>query len=155
MPLIEVRRAIYAYTPADGDELALSEGDVLYIVDNDDPDWLQAKRKALAVDDPDEQGLVPANHTELIEPVAQAKALYDYDATQDEETTLREGETVQIIEDDDPDWYMARTKGGCGFVPRAYVELMPDASKEPEREPISATTAPQPPPLPSLPPPMP
>ncbi|KAJ2711704.1 cytoskeletal protein binding protein [Coemansia spiralis] len=74
MPLIEVRRAIYAYASADGDELAMSEGDVLYIVDNADPDWLQAKRKALNVDDPEEQGLVPANHTELVSTTGVAKA---------------------------------------------------------------------------------
>ncbi|KAJ1802323.1 hypothetical protein LPJ56_007229, partial [Coemansia sp. RSA 2599] len=45
MPLVEVRRAIYTYDPADSDELALKEGDVIYILSNDDPDWLQAKKK--------------------------------------------------------------------------------------------------------------
>ncbi|KAJ2197275.1 hypothetical protein IW139_002160, partial [Coemansia sp. RSA 353] len=65
MPLVQVRRAIYAYVPADGDELAMSEGNVLYILNDDDADWLQAKRKVLNIDDPEEKGLVPANHTEI------------------------------------------------------------------------------------------
>ncbi|KAJ2455054.1 cytoskeletal protein binding protein, partial [Coemansia sp. RSA 2424] len=92
MPLAEVRRAIYAYEPADGDELAIKEGDVLYILSSNDPDWLQAKRKPVNADDAEEQGLVPANHTELVEPISLARALYDYEPTQDEETTLVEDE---------------------------------------------------------------
>ncbi|KAJ2361336.1 cytoskeletal protein binding protein, partial [Coemansia sp. RSA 2610] len=132
MPLVEVRRAIYAYTPADGDELAMREGDVLYILNNDDADWLQAKRKVLNIDDPEEQGLVPANHTELIKPITRAKGLYDYEPTLAEETTLNVDEEVDIVEDDDPDWYMAKTKGGYGFVPKAYVEI-------PASEPPAAT----------------
>ncbi|KAJ2711703.1 cytoskeletal protein binding protein, partial [Coemansia spiralis] len=46
---------------------------------------------------------------------------------------------------------MARSKGGCGFVPRAYVELVPDATKEPEHELVSVAPV-LPPPLPALPP---
>ncbi|KAJ1990964.1 cytoskeletal protein binding protein [Coemansia spiralis] len=124
MPLVEVRRAIYTYTPADGDELALNEGDVLYIVDNDDPDWLQAKKKQLNFDDPKEQGLVPANHTEPVESISRAKALYAYEPVEDEETALEEGEDVLIVENDDPDWYMAKTKSGYGFIPKAYVDMV-------------------------------
>ncbi|KAJ2791000.1 cytoskeletal protein binding protein, partial [Coemansia guatemalensis] len=52
-------------------------------------------------------------------------------AALDEETTLVEGEEVQIIEMDDRDWYMARTKSGCGFVPKAYVELLSDMKQQP------------------------
>ncbi|KAJ2730439.1 cytoskeletal protein binding protein [Coemansia sp. BCRC 34962] len=129
MPLVEVRRAIYAYEPTDDDELAIKEGDVLYILSNNDPDWLQAKRKPVDADGAEEQGLVPANHTEIIKPISQARALYDYEPTQDEETTLVEDEHIQIIESDDPDWFMARTNGGYGFIPKAYVELI--STKEP------------------------
>ncbi|KAJ2815168.1 cytoskeletal protein binding protein, partial [Coemansia erecta] len=130
MPLVEVRRAIYAYTPADGDELAMSEGTVLYILNDEDADWLQAKRKPLNIDDPEEQGLVPANHTEIVPPIAQAKALYDYEPTLGEETALVEDEVVEIVEDDDPDWYMAKTKGGYGFVPKAYVEIVSETKSQ-------------------------
>ncbi|KAJ1733298.1 cytoskeletal protein binding protein, partial [Coemansia sp. Benny D160-2] len=124
MPLVEVRRAIYSYTPAATDELTLTDGDVLYILDNDDPDWLQAKKKQFNIDDPIEQGLVPTNHTELVESIARAKALYDYDPVESEETSLTEGEDVLIIEEDDPDWFMTKSKGGYGFVPKAYVEVV-------------------------------
>ncbi|KAJ2847269.1 cytoskeletal protein binding protein, partial [Coemansia brasiliensis] len=124
MPLVEVRRAIYAYTPADGDELEMREDDVLYIVNNDDADWLQAKRKVFDINEPEKQGLVPANHTEIIAPIARAKALYAYEPALEEETTLVEDEEIDIIEQDDPDWYMAHTRGGYGFVPKAYVEIV-------------------------------
>ncbi|KAJ2720818.1 cytoskeletal protein binding protein [Coemansia sp. Benny D115] len=143
MPLVEVRRAIYPYDPVDSDELALKEEDVIYILNNDDPDWLQAKRKPRALDDgPEEKGLVPANHTELVEPIAQAKALYDYEPAQDEETTLEEDELVQIIEQDDLDWYMAKTRGGCGFVPKSYVELLSGIpSKQQQQQPAELEAA--------------
>ncbi|KAJ2483415.1 cytoskeletal protein binding protein [Coemansia sp. RSA 2131] len=130
MPLVQVRRAIYAYVPADGDELAMSEGNVLYILNDDDADWLQAKRKVLNIDDPEEKGLVPANHTEIIPPIAQAKALYDYAPMLNEETALEEDEAVDIVEDDDPDWYMAKTKAGYGFVPKAYVEIVSEQKSQ-------------------------
>ncbi|KAJ2742264.1 cytoskeletal protein binding protein, partial [Coemansia sp. BCRC 34301] len=167
MPLAEVRRAIYAYKPTDGDELAIKEGDVLYILSSSDPDWLQAKRKPVNADDAEEQGLVPANHTEIVEPISQARALYDYEATQDEETTLVEDERIQIIEGDDPDWYMAKTKGGYGFIPKAYVELVssekppaPQMRRDEElageaRAPTPEQQAPLPPPPPPPPPPLP
>ncbi|KAJ2546637.1 cytoskeletal protein binding protein, partial [Coemansia sp. RSA 1933] len=124
MPLVEVRRAIYSYTPAAEDELSLKDGDVLYILDNDDPDWLEAKKKQFNIDDPMEQGLVPANHTEPVASIARAKALYDYEPVENEETTLAEGEDVLIIEEDDPDWFMTKSNGGYGFIPKAYVEIV-------------------------------
>ncbi|KAJ1955134.1 cytoskeletal protein binding protein [Linderina pennispora] len=123
MPLLDVRVAIYAYAAADADELNLNEDDVLYIINSDDPDWLQAKRKPVQIDDPDEVGLVPENHTKPLDPIARGKALYDYEPTQDEETTLAEDEDIEILEEDDPDWFMAKTRGGFGFVPKSYVEV--------------------------------
>ncbi|KAJ2498401.1 cytoskeletal protein binding protein, partial [Coemansia sp. RSA 1972] len=155
MPLVQVRRAIYAYVPADGDELAMSEGNVLYILNDDDADWLQAKRKVLNIDDPEEKGLVPANHTEIIPPIARAKALYDYAPMLNEETALEEDEAVDIVEDDDPDWYMAKTKAGYGFVPKAYVEIVLEqksqaiVDNEPKFDQLSFDNQkPAPPPLP-------
>lgn len=66
MPLAEVRRAIYTYEPAADDELAIKPDDILYILDNNDVDWLQARKKPHGMDDPVEQGLVPGNHTEKV-----------------------------------------------------------------------------------------
>ncbi|KAJ1797906.1 cytoskeletal protein binding protein, partial [Coemansia sp. RSA 2599] len=71
-----------------------------------------------------------------IEPIARANALYDYEPAQEEETALEEGESVSIIEQDDPDWYMAQTKGGCGFIPKAYVELVSEGASS--SKPLSA-----------------
>ncbi|KAJ2797650.1 hypothetical protein H4R20_005108, partial [Coemansia guatemalensis] len=98
MPLVDVRRAIYAYVPENRDELKMREGDVLYILDNSNPDWLLAKRKIIRKDEDEEQGLVPANHTEGVAPIGRGSALYAYvpaldeGAALDEETTLVEGE---------------------------------------------------------------
>ncbi|KAJ2391635.1 cytoskeletal protein binding protein, partial [Coemansia sp. RSA 2559] len=148
MPLVEVRRAIYSYTPAADDELNLKDGDVLYILDNDDPDWLEAKKKQFNIDDPMEQGLVPANHTVPVESIARAKALYDYEPIENEETALAEGEDLLVIEEDDPDWFMTKSKGGYGFVPKAYVEIVSSDSSKPAD--TGSTAAEEPRPLPPL-----
>ncbi|KAJ2293853.1 cytoskeletal protein binding protein, partial [Coemansia sp. RSA 2706] len=95
-----------------------------------------------------------------IKPITRAKGLYDYEPTLAEETTLNVDEEVDIVEDDDPEWYMAKTKGGYGFVPKAYVEIVPSSEPPapelpaaPELSPAVALPPPPPPPLPAAEPP--
>ncbi|KAJ3194292.1 cytoskeletal protein binding protein [Irineochytrium annulatum] len=55
-----------------------------------------------------------------------AKALYDYDATTDEELTMREDDNLMVLDDTDADWWKVRLVkkgGGEGLVPATYVEL--------------------------------
>ncbi|KAJ2156765.1 cytoskeletal protein binding protein [Coemansia sp. RSA 552] len=157
MPLVEVRRALYDYSPVDADELRMAEGNVLYVLKSSDPGWLEAKLKVLDINDSEEKGLVPTNHTELIKPIGRAKALYDYEPALEEETSLAQGEEIELIEDDDPDWFMARSKGGVGFVPKAYVDRGPDTAQEPTPELAIPAPPPLPPPVaePPAPPPLP
>lgn len=60
-----VCRALYDYVPQADAELAITEGDLLYILDKSSDDgWWKAKKKA-STDDGDEPiGLVPNNYVE-------------------------------------------------------------------------------------------
>jgi hypothetical protein len=56
-----------------------------------------------------------------------AKAEYDYEAAEDNEVSLREGEIVSHIEKIDPDWWVVTNeKGESGLVPANYLVPLDD-----------------------------
>lgn len=46
-----------------------------------------------------------------------ARVLFDYDAEEDNELTLREGEVVEKLEQVDPGWWEAEVNGKRGLFP--------------------------------------
>lgn len=62
-----VCKAIYDYAPQAEGELAISDGDVLYILEkNAEDDWWKAKKKASADDEDEPEGLIPNNYVEEV-----------------------------------------------------------------------------------------
>lgn len=55
-----------------------------------------------------------------------ARALYDYDATNDTELSFRAGDILTITEQDESGWWFAELNGAAGFVPNNYVEVLPE-----------------------------
>ncbi|PKI83088.1 hypothetical protein MVES_003107 [Malassezia vespertilionis] len=54
-----------------------------------------------------------------------ATVLYDYEAAEDNELTLREGDVLTHIEQVDEDWWSAKdASGAVGLFPATYVELL-------------------------------
>jgi hypothetical protein len=66
MGFIGIYRAIYDYTPSGEGELAISDGDLLFIQDKGEDDWWKAKKKAASEDDEEPEGLIPANYVEEV-----------------------------------------------------------------------------------------
>lgn len=67
MGFLGVCRAIYDYAPQAEGELAIAEGDLLYILDKQGDDgWWKAKKKAGVDDDDEPTGLVPINYIEEV-----------------------------------------------------------------------------------------
>jgi hypothetical protein len=66
MGFIGVYRAIYDYTPAAEGELAISDGDLLFVLDRGDDDWWKAKKRAGSDDEDEPEGLIPANYIEEV-----------------------------------------------------------------------------------------
>lgn len=67
MGFIGVYRAIYDYSPQAAGELAIEDGDLLYIIEKGDNDgWWKAKKKAGVEDEDEPVGLIPHNYVEIV-----------------------------------------------------------------------------------------
>lgn len=67
MGFIGVCKALYDYEPQGEGELAITEGDVLYILEKSkEDDWWKAKKRASADEEDEPEGLVPNNYVEEV-----------------------------------------------------------------------------------------
>lgn len=67
MGFLGVYKALYDYAPQGEGELAISEGDLLYILEkSEEDDWWKAKKKAGPEEDEEPVGLVPSNYVEEV-----------------------------------------------------------------------------------------
>ena len=67
MGFLGVYRAIYDYVPQGDSELAITEGDILYVLEKSgEDDWWRAKKKASGEDDDEPTGLIPNNYVEEV-----------------------------------------------------------------------------------------
>lgn len=67
MGFLGVYKAIYDYVPQGASELAISEGDILYVLEKSgEDDWWKAKKKASGEDDDEPTGLIPNNYVEEV-----------------------------------------------------------------------------------------
>ncbi|ENN74685.1 hypothetical protein D910_09592 [Dendroctonus ponderosae] len=60
-------------------------------------------------------------------------ALYDYDARTDEDLSFRKGEHLEILNDTQGDWWLARSKRTRqeGYIPSNYVAILKSIEAEP------------------------
>lgn len=60
-----------------------------------------------------------------VSPIGKVQAEYDYEAQQEEELSFREGQTMWLLECDDPDWYLVKLDNGdIGLSPANYVHTV-------------------------------
>jgi hypothetical protein len=53
------------------------------------------------------------------------KALFDYQAQQEEELTFHEEDILVLYENDDPDWFLVKSREGLiGLAPSNYIETV-------------------------------
>ncbi|KAG5896400.1 hypothetical protein JTB14_022488 [Gonioctena quinquepunctata] len=74
------------------------------------------------------------NSTEPEQPSARIfVALYDYDARTDEDLSFRKGEHLEILNDTQGDWWLARSKRTRqeGYIPSNYVAKLKSIEAEP------------------------
>ena len=67
MGFLGIYKAIYDYEPQGESELAIAEGDILYVLEKSgEDDWWRAKKKASGDDDDEPVGLIPNNYIEEV-----------------------------------------------------------------------------------------
>ncbi|KAI0415320.1 hypothetical protein F5X98DRAFT_219523 [Xylaria grammica] len=154
MGFIGIYKALYDYAPQSEGELAISEGDLLCVLEKSkEDDWWKAKKKA-SVDEEDEPiGLVPNNYVEEAKPVGQARSLYEYTRQTDEELSFPEDAPLRVYDVSDQDWILVGFESDFGFVPANYIEMSTAPSRQASvHEPEPEVAASPPPQLPVRPP---
>ncbi|KAI8978550.1 hypothetical protein BDB01DRAFT_799172 [Pilobolus umbonatus] len=120
MKYVAVCKSLYDYQARTEDELSINEDDILYIVDKEDSDWWKAELKQ--TETPGPIGLVPASYLEEVVPMGTVRAEYEYTAQQEEELSFEEGDILEVLEKEDPDWFLVRAQNGMiGLAPSNYV----------------------------------
>ncbi|RVX74543.1 hypothetical protein B0A52_01669 [Exophiala mesophila] len=75
-----------------------------------------------------------------------ARAEYEYEAAEDNEVSLREGELVTDIQKIDPDWWLVKNEAGeTGLVPSNYLTLLEDEDDAGAHVAPAAVRSPSPP----------
>ena len=63
MVFISICTALYDYPPQGDNELALKEGDIVYVLEkSSEDDWWKAKKRAPSEDEDEPIGLIPNNY---------------------------------------------------------------------------------------------
>ncbi|KAG6040661.1 hypothetical protein E4U41_007514 [Claviceps citrina] len=124
MGFLGIYTATYDYEPRAEGELAIAEGDILYLLDKGDNDgWWKAKKKAGGADEDEPVGLVPSNYIEEAPVVNHARAIYEYTRQTDEELSFSEEVILQVYDTSDPDWILVGLNDEYGFVPANYIHV--------------------------------
>ncbi|OBZ77078.1 Actin cytoskeleton-regulatory complex protein sla1 [Grifola frondosa] len=106
---LAVLKASYDYDPQPDaeDELAIKQDQLLFLLERIDEDWWKVKVKADTQEEDGASGLVPSAYVEAAEPTSVVKVLYDYEAAQLTELTVKEDEILNVYVKDD-DWFLVQ-----------------------------------------------
>ncbi|ODV91322.1 hypothetical protein CANCADRAFT_44921 [Tortispora caseinolytica NRRL Y-17796] len=123
-PFLGVYTVLYDYEPNTDQELPLSAGDLLYILEiSEEDEWWTAKKHAPAGQD-EPQGLVPSNYIQPAPVIATATVLYDYTPQTEEELAIQETQQLNVYDTSDPDWVLVGSSDNeYGFAPANYLEI--------------------------------
>eukprot|EP01130_Rhizamoeba_saxonica_P015414 TRINITY_DN6918_c0_g1_i2.p1 TRINITY_DN6918_c0_g1~~TRINITY_DN6918_c0_g1_i2.p1 ORF type:complete len:484 (+),score=161.55 TRINITY_DN6918_c0_g1_i2:19-1470(+) len=111
--------ALYGYDAEDETELTFMEGEKIVLMETDDSGWWKGRNEK------GEIGVFPSNYVEsggITDVGADFVILFDYQAEDETELSIVEGETVHVLTLSDG-WYYARNSSGLeGNIPSNYCE---------------------------------
>ncbi|XP_028414309.1 CD2-associated protein-like isoform X2 [Dendronephthya gigantea] len=140
-------KVLFDYEAEADDELSLAEGDLIRDIVKKEDGWWEGELHG-------KRGMFPENFVEEISknvvaetkstemkptpaaPVVNekntlAKVTFDYDAENDDELTLKEGDVVKVLDQEEEGWWKGELNGNIGVFPSNFVEVI----KGPEPEP--------------------
>ena len=67
MVFVSICTALYDYAPQSDNELAIQEGELIYVLEKStEDDWWKAKKRAPSEDEEEPVGLIPCNYVEEV-----------------------------------------------------------------------------------------
>ncbi len=67
MVFLSICTALYEYIPQNDNELAMSEGELIYVLEKStEDDWWKAKKRAPGEEEEEPVGLIPNNYVEEV-----------------------------------------------------------------------------------------
>jgi len=120
---------IYAYEATEENELTFGEGEMIYLLEKDDSGWWKGRNKSGV------EGVFPSNFVEVVgeegggpsgtvDINADYTALYDYEAEDETELTIKEGEILHVISETDGWYFGTNAQGQKGNFPSNFVECL-------------------------------
>ncbi|KAH7105425.1 hypothetical protein BKA62DRAFT_766797 [Auriculariales sp. MPI-PUGE-AT-0066] len=113
---IAVLRALWNFEPLSPDEVAVYEGQLLFLLEREAGGWFSVK---VNHGGQDEVGIVPANYVEEITPLHSVNALVDFAGVSSTELRVNQGELLNVFDEIDG-WALvqrASATTGIGYVP--------------------------------------
>lgn len=117
--------ALYTYDATEENEISFVEGESLLLLEKDDSGWWKGRNAK------GQEGLFPSNFVDVVgeegatgqvEINKDFKALYDYEAEDETELTIKEGEILHVISETDGWYFGTNSQGKEGNFPSNFVE---------------------------------
>lgn len=124
--IMKKAKALFDFEPIEATQLKLQQGDVIILLDDEDPEWWLGEKNG-------KSGYFPKTYVEILEEkrpalmigAQKAKALFDYEAKGESELTMKVGDIITLTSVDGEEWWEGELNGNIGFFPKLYVELLP------------------------------
>lgn len=137
--ILQSYRAIADYKKNSGTELDLAAGDTVEVVEKGESGWWFCQMKL-------KRGWVPASYLEPLDSPDEAEdpepnyagesyvSIRAYEAQEDDELTLQEGEVVEVIHKLLDGWWVVRKEDATGYFPSMYLQKAGEDQAQAKRQ---------------------